>query len=229
MHRDSQIQQRTKSDTAMTSYGAYCFLLVITVYTVCCSGQVGTPTTPNICKDRNLLVFTAGKSFSNCRDLGTLRSYLQWDYVARTGQLDIGFTVLDTNVGDLWVSWGINPGLSGMTGAQALVSYPGPGGNRLVDTFNITGKFPQDFNNGTISISTSNLETKTSGTVTSIFATWKLNPNTRAINSTWQIGNMVGNGLDGINYHETTPENLNSYNLNMELMVSAPNPSIFSF
>ncbi|PKH88845.1 hypothetical protein CRG98_049975, partial [Punica granatum] len=81
--------------------------------------------------------FSNNRVFSNCSDLPKLDAHLHFTYNASNSSLSIAFTAAPAD-GGAWVSWAINPTLTGMVGSQALMALKLSDGSIVAKTYNIS-------------------------------------------------------------------------------------------
>jgi hypothetical protein len=146
-------------------------------------------------------------TYSSCKDLPYLNSFLYWNYNSSTGSLQIAYRHAGVTTSN-WVAWAINPTdlSSAMIGAQALVAFRLSNGTMRAYTSQITS-YVTNLPEGKLKYDVSNLEaTYANGTII-IYATIALPSNTITINQVWQ-GGPVSN--DNPAAHPLASANVNS-------------------
>lgn len=182
---------------------ALAYLLLATVFF---SATFWVQSAPTIsCTNQILEVIPTGMGFTNCADLGTLESYLQWTYDNTTSKLRVAFT--STMNLDRWVAWGINPVRSGMIGAEVFGSFRAENGTVVVNRYELSNYVAAKEVQTLSTYSDSNLLADLNESLATIFGTVLLPEGTMKINITWQMGTLAGFML---HQHETKPDNINS-------------------
>ncbi|KAL3828943.1 hypothetical protein ACJIZ3_017745 [Penstemon smallii] len=131
----------------------------------------------------DLQTFTQNHHYNFCTDLPTLNSYLHWTFDSTNSTLSIAF-IAPPSTPNGWISWAINPNVSGTVGSQALIAFREANGEMTVKTYDITSYGP-------VKESRVWYEVRNS-----IFATLVLPEKGKTtVNQLWQVGGSVTGGV----------------------------------
>ncbi|XP_010450413.1 PREDICTED: cytochrome b561 and DOMON domain-containing protein At5g35735 [Camelina sativa] len=181
---------RTQQSPKVTLFSVLATLLVLTV-----NGQSGCDTH----RFENNLAFTA------CSPLQALGSFLHWTYNEANGTVSIAFRHPGTSSSS-WISWGLNPSGTQMSGTQALVAFTNSSGQFQAYTSPVNS-YSTQLQRGTLSFGVSRVSATLVNGEATIFATLELPTNLITANQLWQVGPVV-NGVPA--KHQTTGDNMRS-------------------
>ncbi|OWM62754.1 auxin-induced in root cultures protein 12 [Punica granatum] len=161
-----------------------------------------TPAESLTCASQKVTESATGRAYTECADLPALGAYLHYTYNATNSSLSVAYLAASTG----WISWAINPTLTGMVGAQALMALKPASGPIVAKTYNISSY--HSIVEGKLSFDVWDLKADESNGTMRLFGSVKVPKGATSLNQVWQVGSSVNGTQPRI--HAMTPDNKNS-------------------
>ncbi|MCD9645394.1 hypothetical protein HAX54_034271 [Datura stramonium] len=149
--------------------------------------------------------FRSNNVFATCNSLPVLNSFLHWTYHPDNHTVDLAYRhggVTDS----AWVAWALNPGSSGMVGAQCLVAFSNSSGQIHAYTSPISS-YSTGLMEAPLSFRVPRISAEFINSEMIIFATLELPSGRTNFNQVWQNGQVSGQALQ---VHQRTGDNMRS-------------------